>query len=311
MAAMPLRRLCFHRDFRRYTGGHGKVWDYFGHARAHPRWEASAYLTPESIATHNPWGAVPGLLDDRWPPADADALFLGGMDWTAWPADDPRLPVINLVQHVRHADPDHPLFQHLSRRAVRICVSAAVAAALDATGRVNGPVRVIEPGLDLPALPAVTAAPRRGIFIGALKQKAPGRALAKQLREQGRDVVLADHWQPRADYLAALAAAGVAVLLPNPTEGFYLPALEAMALGCAVVVPDCVGNRAYLAHEGNALVPDREVEALLQAVVRLDDPALRRRLVEAGAATAARFDMGRERAAFHTILDDLDALWRQ
>ncbi|HET7656326.1 MAG TPA: glycosyltransferase [Luteimonas sp.] len=304
------RQLCFHRDFRRYSGGHGKVWDYFRHAEAHPAWEARVYLAPGSVDADNPWRAHPRVrIAPDWPVPGADALFLGGLDWEAWPADLPARPVINLVQHVRHGDPADPRFAFLSRRAVRICVSQAVADAILASGRVNGPVRVIEAGLELPAPP--TAAPRdEAVFIGALKQPVLGRALAAELQARGRRVLLADHWQARADYLRQLGSCTVAVLLPNPTEGFYLPALEAMALGTAVVVPDCLGNRAYLQPGSNARVPAAEVVALAAAVAELDDPASRARAVEAGHATAARFGLARERRAFHAILDDLDALWR-
>ena len=308
------RTLAFHRDFRRYSGGPGKVWDYFNHANAHPHWQASVYLTPTSASAENPWLAAPAGISARiqrsWDPSRADAVFLGGMDWDAYPHDDDARPVINLVQGVRHADPSHPLFAFLSRRAIRICVGTPVADAITATARVNGPVRVIEAGLRLPVQPA--AAPSRaGIFIGALKQPELGRALAANLRAQGHAVTLADQWVPRERYLAHLATAEIAVLLPVANEGFFLPALEAMALGCATVVPDCVGNRAYLASGTNALVPPMQLEALLQAVAQLDDPGLRARLVQAGIETSARFSLERERAAFHALLDDLNALWRQ
>src|SRR5690606_6535511 len=126
-------------------------------------------------------------------------------------------------------------------------------------GRVNGPVHVIEAALELPAVPAPPARDE-AVFIGALKQPVLGRALAAELQARGRNVLLADQWQARADYLGRLGRCSIAVLLPNPTEGFYLPALEAMALGTAVVVPDCLGNRAYLEPGVNAQVPAATVE---------------------------------------------------
>ena len=82
-----------------------------------------------------------------------------------------------------------------------------------------------------------------------------------------------------------------------------------MALGCAVVVPDCVGNRAYLEPGNNALVPDMALDALVQAVDALDDDGLVEQLVAAAQSTVARFGMDRERDAFHAVLDELDALW--
>ena len=307
------RKLGFHRHFTRYSGGHGKVWDYFTHTLAHPAWDASIHLTGDSIHDGNPWHAHGCDIDVHWPPRDADALFLGGMDWQAIPderhADQPGRPILNLIQHVRHADPEEPLHGFLCRRAIRICVSQPVADAILATGRVNGPVRVIDAAIRLPdRMPVLQA--RSGIFIGALKQPRLGHLLADALRGAGHQVALADRWQARDDYLAQLAAAKIAVLLPRATEGFYLPALEAMALGCAVVVPDSVGNRAYLVPGCNALVPDMTLDDLLHAVRRLDDAALMQSLVIQGALTAARFDLKGERVAFHALLDEMDELWR-
>ena len=304
------RRLLFHRDFLYYTGGHGKVWNYFQHARAHPAWSSRVYLTPASIATDNPWLAHPESIDARWDPGTADALLLGGTDWSMYPVDDHGRPVINLVQHVRHADAGSQLRGHLRRRAIRICVSREVADAILATGETNGPVRVIEAALDLPSRETTSADGRRGIFIDALKQPDTGAALHGLLRERGRDSTLGTTRMPRGEYLDRLGSAAVAVLLPNPREGFYLPGLEAMALGCATIVPDSMGNRAYLEPGRNALVPQPDPEALLEAVLQLDDAALAARLVESGRATARRFDLAGERRAFHAILDDLDALWR-
>lgn len=302
------KQLLFHRDFRGYTGGHGKVWDYFNHALAHPDWNACAFLTRQSTFEGNPWAQVREYVLPDWTPIEASALFLGGMDWQACPHEQRLPPVINLVQHVRHADPTEELHGFLRRRAIRICVSQAVANAIIATGQVNGPVRVIPAALDLAALP-VAGGSRRGVFIGAQKQVALGQALAIRLRADGYKVMLSDQWLPRAEYLAQMATAEIAVLLPDPREGFYLPGLEAMALGCATVLPDCVGNREYTVPDINALTPSMDVDALAAAVAAMDDLAVRDRISRSGLETARSFQSAREREAFHAILDDLDALW--
>lgn len=304
-----MRHLLFHRDFISYTGGHGKVWDYFTHARTCAGWRASVYLTPRSTPANNPWLKEGVGIADAWTPGMASALFLGGLDWRAYPADDPRRPVINLIQHVRHADRDNELFAFLSRRAVRICVSQPVADAILATGRVNGPVLVTPAALDLGELP--TPPPlREGIFIGALKQPGLGRELAGQLRAAGHEVILADRLVPRSEYLATMSRCQIAILLPDATEGFYLPALEAMALGCATIVPDCVGNRAYLRTGQNAVVPAPTQEELVAAAIGLAaDPARQSLLSAAGVETAQGFALGRERDAFHQLLSGIDSLW--
>jgi hypothetical protein len=301
--------LLFHRDFRGYSGGHGKVFDYFMHARAHAAWRPRLHFTPESVDTDNPWHRAGVAVEPQWSPRSADALFLGGMDWNAVPEDVDQ-PVINLVQHVRHADPTQALRAFLGRRAVRICVSSPVADAILGTGEVNGPVIVIDAGLQLPAQAGRVSRIAGRTFIAAAKQPGLGRAVAARLVDEGRDVDLCIDWTSRADFLERLAAAERAVMLPFPTEGFFLPGLEAMALGCASIVPDCIGNRAYLQPGSNALAPVLDGDALIAAVHRLDDPRLRDALAVAGQETASRFDLQRERRAFHAVLDDLDALWR-
>ena len=304
------RRILFRREFRAYYGGHGKVWDYYRHAGAHPGWQPNIHFAGTSVATGNPWfeAGADGIVPD-WRPERCHALFLAGMDWQAWPRDRDGIPVINLIQHVRHAQPGEDVNAFLGRRAIRLCVSRAVADALAESGRVRGPILTIDAALDVPAPPAADAH-RSGIAIAAIKQPALGAELAAVLRARGMRVFLLDAPLPRPDYLATLATSAIAVLLPHATEGFYLPALEAMALGCATVVPDCLGNRAYAEPDANALVPDYTLEGLVAAVERLCDAGLHERLRAAGMATAGRFGQERERRAFHAVLDDLQALWR-
>ena len=185
-------------------------------------------------------------------------------------------PIINLIQHVHHGDPGHPLSGFLRHRAIRICVSEEVRAAIEAVG-VNGPTVVIPNGIDQGDLPAVAAPAERPVdwLVCGLKddRSALARELARRLELEGGwgRVEMLTKLLPRAEFLAALARAGAVVLLPRATEGFYLPALEAMALGALVVCPDCVGNRSFCRDGDNALVPpvcdvDQNVLAAMRAV---------------------------------------------
>ena len=92
-------------------------------------------------------------------------------------------------------------------------------------------------------------------------------------------------------------------------EGFGLPALEAMALGCAVVTTDCGGVNAFArAGENCLMVPPMDPSALAGAIVRLArDADLRERLSAAGIRTAQGF--GRE-AVLARFCDYLEALAR-
>ena len=300
--------MLFHRDFLGYTGGHGKVWNYFNHALA-LGWDARVHLAPASLRdASNPWLAMPERIEMQWQPEAADVLFLGGMDWLALEGCDAASlpPVINLVQHVRHADPVQPLRAFLRRPAWRICVGQAVADAIVATREVAGEVRVIPAALDFDAPVQDGAAARHGVFIAALKQPELGRALAAQLAATGHEVRLEDGLIPRRDYLGALATAELAVLLPHATEGFFLPGLEAMALGCPAVMPPCVGSGEYARDGVNCLMPAAELAALAAAVERLRAPALAARLRVAGLETTQRYSLAGERAAFAQVLREME-----
>lgn len=310
---MARRRMLVQRDYRGYTGGHGKFLDYIGHVNAHPGWEVALYLTPHSRSVPgNPFCSVTGLCD-AWRPEDADALLLGGTDWAALDGKTlrPDQPVINLVQGVRHAEAGSVLRGFLPRRAVRVCVSTAVADAIAATGEINGPIEVIHAAVDVPML-ARMGARQRGdrVFVDAVKQPGMGRDVAARLGADGVAVDLLVERLPRADYLARMAAAAIVVTLPEAAEGFYLPGIEALAMGRVLVQYDCVGGRDYLVDGVNALVPARGAAAIVAAVARVRaDPSLRNNLSKAAHETARRFDLPAERQGVHALLDQLDALW--
>lgn len=90
---------------------------------------------------------------------------------------------------------------------------------------------------------------------------------------------------------------------PSRSEGFGLPALEAMCRGVAVVTTDSGGNRDY-AVEGAALVsPPGDPEALAANLLRAcRDAGLRRSLAERGLAVSAAFDWDRAADAFESAI---------
>lgn len=301
----------FHRDYRRFQGGHLKVWDYFNHVAASGDFSPQIYFEPGSLwdAT-NPWSGVQPLSE--WEPLSADILFLGGVDWRSLPEAQrgnwPR-PVINLIQHVRHANPAHPLYSFLPHRAVRICVSQEIADAITATGKVNGPVFTIPNGIEvLPPGPPLEQRPTE-LLIAGLKNP----ELARQLtaRFAGRRVVCLTELMPRPGFLEAVANSQFTLFLPGSTEGFYLPALEGMAIGTVVICPDCVGNRSFCLEGENCFRPEFAVEALVAAVERAFrlDPTTRKQMLDTARATALAHGLEREREAFLAILRRASELW--
>lgn len=295
--------LLFFRDYRAFQGGHLKVADYIAHTRSSGLFTPQLFMTPESLRV-SPFPR--DVLVRDWNPSRADALFIAGMDWAHLPMGvEDHVPVINLIQHPRHALPDDPRAAFLTRRATRICVSEEVSQAIRRTGRANGPVHTIPAGVD--GLPLASLRERSiPVLICGLKNPILARATAQVLLDHGVSATVLTNALPRTDYLRVLSKAQIAITLPDAMEGFYLPALEAMAAGCAVICPDALGNRAFCRDEETCLMPDATPRDLARAALRfVTDPAFAQNLSDAGRQEAQRFSLEAERAAFLPLLRDL------
>lgn len=303
-----VKTVLFHRRFKRFYGGHMKVFDYFNHTIAAAGYRPEIYLTADSVPDH-PWAKEKPFLVGSYNPENADVLFVAGMDWSAleaFPGIEERVPVINLVQGLRHAKPDTELYSYLDRKAVRVCVSDEVREALEATEICNGPLVTIPNGIDLQRLVPGEVAPSTDIFVAGLKQPKLAEALTERLRQRGYSVDCQVRHARRSEFLARIAAAKIAVLLPYEQEGFFLPPLEAMAMGKVVVCPDCGGNRSFCIDGVTALMPEPDVEQFEDAVVKIaKEPDLAARLKKNGLQMSLRFDLKSERAAFHRLLQQV------
>ena len=304
-------QVLFHRDFQDMTGGHLVHAQYMRMISAMAGYDVRLYMTPRSAPIAlSPWASFADRLETTWDPEVADLHFVAGFDWLAHPrarALEREKPFINLIQGVRHADPQSPLYEFLDRRAIRICVSEPVQAALVATGRCNGPVVTIRNALDPDLLTCEGARKEISAAIVAVKQPRLAEALGAALVRAGIDVDVI-HRCDRPVFLSRIARARVVVTLPQEREGFYLPALEAMALGCLVVCPDAVGNRGYCEPGVNCLMPAAfTFEALLetaQAALSLPDGA-RAAMVLAARATARAHGEGPMATSLARILEGL------
>jgi hypothetical protein len=237
---MPDLSVLFLRDFKGLTGGELKVFEYFLTLSQIPALDARIYFTDRSrMDDTNPWRDHRSRILKH--PVKADIYFLAGMDWEM--LDRFRLPrdgrlVFNLIQHFRHTYSDDPRSQYLGRFAHRICVSQSLAEAVVATGRANGPVTAIPNGTDLAALRHFRREKSIDLFVAGAKNPAQAQAFAERLARGGRSIDLAAGYVGRPEYLRRIAQARMAIFFPFPDEGFFLPALEAMALETAVIVPD-------------------------------------------------------------------------
>jgi hypothetical protein len=91
----------FYRNYRGFTGGHLKVWDYYNHVKHSTGFFPFIFFGKgSSFETDNPWKVDHDSRMPEWNPEHADVLFLGGEDWLSLPEATrkswPR-PVINLA----------------------------------------------------------------------------------------------------------------------------------------------------------------------------------------------------------------------
>jgi len=315
---MDKKAVLFFRSYRRFQGGHLKAWNYFGHVLASPQYTPRVWFSAATtLDAESPWREAEPYRVPPQAPIRPAAFFLGGRNWRMldrYPCADPEIPVINLIQHVRHADDEAGTFEFLRRKAIRICVSDEVAEAVRATGIATGPIIAIPNALDLPDLgpaPNPGAEPRLDVVIAALKAPKLGEQVAERLCDEGRRLELLTERLPRVEFLSRMQSARVSVLLPREQEGFYLPALEAMALGTLVVCPDCVGNRSFCLPGENAFRPGYtigEITAAAEEALALSEPQAER-MRDRASATAAAHSLERERCAFLEVLHNIDDLW--
>jgi hypothetical protein len=310
-----VRLVLFHRKFRRFHGGHLKVWDYFNHALATPGFDVRI-LFDESTSwdSSNPWtearDRVITSLDDVQP----DVLFIAGRDWQRLEGLgllDRGLPIVNLIQHIRHADDWSIQSRYLHHKAIRICVSDEVADAVKSAGS-EGPTIVIPNSVDLPVVAEGNGNERPiDVFIAGPKQPVMARRLHELLEPmQLRVRTITDHVE-RGVFLHAMREARVTVFFPNEEEGFYLPALEGMALGTIVVCPDCVGNRSFCIPGVSAFRPEFSFDAIeraaRQALALSSDEEM---TLRSGARRVALDHAPEsEREAFARLLVQIDELW--
>ena len=97
---------------------------------------------------------------------------------------------------------------------------------------------------------------------------------------------------PRED-MPALFAGAEALIFCSLYEGFGMPVVEAMRMGCPVIAANAT-SLPEVAGDAALLVDPLDADAIAAAVLRLrKDPALRRFLVYAGTRQAARFSWQR------------------
>jgi len=267
-----MRNVLFHRHFRGFTGGHLKVWHYFNHVRHSADYIPYIYFSEGTKwDKSDPWLELKDQALVAYDAIRADVLFLAGFDWLILTEEQRKhssIPIINFIQGVRHARPDNPRYPFLKHKAIRICVSEEVRIALMETHLVNGPLFTIPNCIDIQDLPEPIDSSEKDfdLLIVAKKQPQLGLGLMRRINKSERHIdILTTHLFSWSDFLSRINRAKVTVFLSNPAEGFYLPALEGMALGTLVVCPDCIGNRSFCLPGYNCFRPEYTFESVVDA----------------------------------------------
>lgn len=159
----------------------------------------------------------------------------------------------------------------------------------------------------------ITANKNPGVFVAALKRlrvdqpwargmiignDPEGLAAAAIATHDAADIIEQRRHVPDEE-LSQLYANALAVVIPSYYEGFGLPVLEAQAIGVPVLCSDR-GSLPEVAGDGALFFDPNDPDALSNGlnIVR-NDPATRRRLIDAGKANVAQYSW--ERTARDTL----------
>lgn len=312
------RTLLFGRSYRAFTGGQLKIRNYFDHVLLDGKYEPWIYMTRKSNPSlANLWSDKRERIIKNYDYRNADVIFLAGPDWLFLKQSqrfDIDKPKINLIQDFYAIDPHHHWSGFLKYPAIRICVSEELRHALLKTGKVNGPLISIPNGIDLSQFEPQPMN-NKPWEIAIFGQKNPSMAISlfESLVRKVPKVKLFTEKIERAELLKQYSLTKIAILLPYKVEGFFLPALEAMASGCIVIVPDCIGNRSFCLHEKNSIVTEYSEEALETAVLahmRKPETVLAKYQNNA-LRTAKSHSILNERKLFLNLLANIDTLWQE
>jgi glycosyltransferase involved in cell wall biosynthesis len=303
-----MKKIIFFRNFKtssKVMGHHVKVHDYFMHCLHHPELEPDLYFTPESDYENSAlWKEVPRERIIQEIQLERDqVVFISGKDWELLPQNLDGQKVIHIVQHVKVANPDNVLFKFLSRPAFRICVSPEVQAAI--APYANGETVVINNGVSLETFRPGLSKKSNSILIWARKNPRLGHRLHKALRQKGIAAKVLIEFLPRHEFARQLGDSDIFVALPNRTEGFYLPALEGMASGCAVICSDNIGNRGFCRRDETCLMPDYDDEQQHLDMIEslLANPDIKESIRRSGMEVTKSYSLDRERALFYRFLE--------
>lgn len=303
-----LTTISFHRQFTAYTGGHQKVLDYLQHSLAYTGLTCDLYVDNRNEKSNIFTGLYGINYQNKYNPVSADIVFLAGVDWKAYASFfNSKQKKINLIQHLRHADPTSEQFYHLQHRAIRICVSKVVRDAIAPFA--NGPCLHIPMGHDFPEISPFDN--KVDIYIQAKKRPGVGKKIAEWASNNHLTYILHDELQSKENVLRAMSSAYLSVLLPNRTEGFYLPGIEAALYSQRVLMTDCIANAEYANISEGFSVCDYSLTSIIAKLEKIfEEPNRDNSFLSSGVVKNSikkRYCLLSERENFHKILSEIES----
>ena len=289
-------------------GGPLKLRHYFEHVLAsNLAAQARAYLPNDTRWNDtNPWTVHRHRVTHAIDWSQVAVMVISGLGWDRFIPERfhaaPPFHVVYLLQSFERLDPSDSQFRHLANPAVRICVSAPLEKALRALDIANGPIYTFPAGVDPTELRARDSHDVDILIVGS-KSPDMARSLKRRAEQAGLNATLLLEQLAREVFLEGLARSRIVVCLPDGREGFYLPALEAMALGALTICPDAGGND-YCVDRVNCLKPAYQLDALMDGVKEaVDMPEWRiKGMTDRARVTVAQHDLRHERAKFQRLL---------
>jgi len=333
MSNSKKRRVLFHRSWTKFNGGTSggqiKVRDAYNHLLHSSDFEPFIYFGEETEWFDNPGNVWTDLRDKalpKWELQEGDLVFFSGKDWKVMDLatrKNPPVPVINIAQP-RQIMLQDPRRDYLKHPAIRIAKSSIGKKILEDYG-VNGPVYYIPDAIDLSLLPPPNPQPDLDVLIVGLKNEGMAKSLLRRLKRYNfwKFPRLKFHIQippklpTRMDFLNLLNRSKIAVFLPldeeRGAEGFYLPALEGMALKKLVICPYAVGNVDFCIHNQTCIQPEYTEEAIYQAIIRALKMSTEEKqgMIEKGYAMKDNHTIEKERESILHLIQQADAIWNQ
>ena len=292
-------------------GGALKLRHYFEHVLASELAEHAILYMPEDTkwGDSNPWSRYRARVSYSINWASVAVAVISGWGWDRFIPkrfhEAPPFRVLYLVQSFDRIDPEDSQFRYLANPAIRICVSAPLEDALRRANVAGGPIHTIPACIESPRLSAMDVRDLDVLIVGYKRPDIAG-TVARLLNASGLRAEVLMEMVSREAFLRMMARARTVVCLPATVEGFYLPALESMAVGALTVCPDVRGND-YCLDGVNCLKPPYRVEALVGAAKEAATmPAARIAAIREGArVTVTGHDLAHERRKFQTLLREI------